>query len=476
MKPLKRLLAVLLSLCVFCAGTALSSAATQEEIIAALSGFLNGNGGTVNITREFADFLDEAINEQSTMDKIIENFRKGNGSPVEPDPVDPGVDPEEAAAVSELVNVSLMDIKRVNPGFKKTEYAALPVDTMTELGDMSGVVSAMVGAVTTNHSLVAAIINNSTGDEDGIASAVSETEFAPGSPAVDNMSVTGEYYVANITPDDISSYTVRLSRNGAYSVRVDFKDRWPNETDGLKGVFDIPDTSRNTILKTIHTDIKYVDCAIELTIDKYGKVRSYVTNFGCTLCLEQSDGTYTTRIPVFNMDTQDSGLIYTVNTTYSAFDWADRVMGDANYDGRVDAADARTVLRRSARLEGWADEDFKFSDVNGDGEITAADARLLLRVSARLQEFPAKTVSLTAAYERPAQQQEAINKLLILMTSYAAANRARAEEDARNAYLESLTAVDEPDVPADNPPTGMTSPTSQAEDWIKLITGIAGSF
>lgn len=476
MRSVKRILAVLLALCVLGAGTVFSSAATQAEFIAALAGYLSGSSTNVNITREFAEWLKETVNEQSMMDKIIENFRKGNGQPYTPAPPDPGIDLEEAAAVAELVNVSLMDIKRVNPGFKKTEYAALPVDTMKELGDMGGVLSAMIGAVTNNRSLVAAIINNSEGDEDGIASAVAETVFAPGSPAVDNMSVTGQYYVANISPDDISSYTVRISKTGAYTIRVDFKDRWPDETDGLKGVFDIPDTSANTIFRTMHSDIKYVDCALELSIDKYGKVRSYVTNFGCTICLEQSDGTYTTRIPVFNMDTQESGLIYTVNTTYDQFVWADRVMGDANYDGRVDASDARTVLRRSARLEGWADEDFKFSDVDGDGEITAYDARMLLRVSAQLQTFPAKTVSQTAAYERPAYQQDTINTLLVLMTSYAAANRARAEAEAQSAYLESLTAVDDPAVPGENPTTGMSTPASQAEDWIKLITGIAGTF
>ena len=57
---------------------------------------------------------------------------------------------------------------------------------------------------------------------------------------------------------------------------------------------------------------------------------------------------------------------------------------DTNGDARVTAADARTLLRASARLETLPgpDEDY---DADGDGRITAADARLVLRISAHLE-------------------------------------------------------------------------------------------
>lgn len=65
-------------------------------------------------------------------------------------------------------------------------------------------------------------------------------------------------------------------------------------------------------------------------------------------------------------------------------------LGDVNLDGKITAADARLVLRISARLEEYPDVGsvvFKNADVNGDGVITAADARIILRVSAGLSSF-----------------------------------------------------------------------------------------
>ncbi|MCR5782558.1 MAG: dockerin type I repeat-containing protein [Clostridia bacterium] len=66
------------------------------------------------------------------------------------------------------------------------------------------------------------------------------------------------------------------------------------------------------------------------------------------------------------------------------------LLGDADLNGVVNAADARYILRISARLEDYPDPDstkFLNCDVNKDGVITAADARITLRVSAGLSTF-----------------------------------------------------------------------------------------
>ena len=63
------------------------------------------------------------------------------------------------------------------------------------------------------------------------------------------------------------------------------------------------------------------------------------------------------------------------------------VLGDANGDGKVTAADARIVLRTSAKLETLEGNLFLAADVNKDGKITAADARKILRVSAKIDTF-----------------------------------------------------------------------------------------
>ncbi len=58
---------------------------------------------------------------------------------------------------------------------------------------------------------------------------------------------------------------------------------------------------------------------------------------------------------------------------------------DVNGNGKIDAGDARTVLRVSAYLEEIPDEKRELADENEDGKITAADARGILRIAAKLK-------------------------------------------------------------------------------------------
>lgn len=61
-------------------------------------------------------------------------------------------------------------------------------------------------------------------------------------------------------------------------------------------------------------------------------------------------------------------------------------IGDANNDSKISAADARTVLRISAKLEKTPDE-WIYLDINADKKLSAADARILLRISAKLDSI-----------------------------------------------------------------------------------------
>lgn len=79
------------------------------------------------------------------------------------------------------------------------------------------------------------------------------------------------------------------------------------------------------------------------------------------------------------MQKQDSGdkLLYTYV-----------VLGDINKDGKVTAADARTALRLSAKLESKTEfTDYAAADVDASYTITAADARNILRYSAKLDDY-----------------------------------------------------------------------------------------
>ena len=60
------------------------------------------------------------------------------------------------------------------------------------------------------------------------------------------------------------------------------------------------------------------------------------------------------------------------------------IPGDVNGDGNVKAADARIILRVSAKLEQLSDEKFMIADINSDGNVNASDARIALRISAKL--------------------------------------------------------------------------------------------
>lgn len=60
-------------------------------------------------------------------------------------------------------------------------------------------------------------------------------------------------------------------------------------------------------------------------------------------------------------------------------------LGDVNGDNKINASDARLVLRISAKLDIPTDNQLIAADVNEDRRITASDARIILRVSAKLE-------------------------------------------------------------------------------------------
>lgn len=63
------------------------------------------------------------------------------------------------------------------------------------------------------------------------------------------------------------------------------------------------------------------------------------------------------------------------------------ILGDVNLDGKVTAADARLVLRKSAQLQDLTELQTLAADVDINEKVTASDARIILRVSAQMQQF-----------------------------------------------------------------------------------------
>lgn len=62
-------------------------------------------------------------------------------------------------------------------------------------------------------------------------------------------------------------------------------------------------------------------------------------------------------------------------------------LGDVNNDGKITAADARIVLRVSAKLETLNSDAEQYADIDSNGKITAADAKIVLRISAQLDSI-----------------------------------------------------------------------------------------
>lgn len=106
-----------------------------------------------------------------------------------------------------------------------------------------------------------------------------------------------------------------------------------------------------------HTDCKW-ETVQKAETDANGKKQQYCTECGYIVA-EQT-------IPALN---------------------SDYILGDANGDGKITAADARIVLRIAAQIDKIENYNLPTEalDVTADGKINAADARKILRISAKLE-------------------------------------------------------------------------------------------
>ncbi|MCH5198714.1 MAG: dockerin type I repeat-containing protein [Oscillospiraceae bacterium] len=63
------------------------------------------------------------------------------------------------------------------------------------------------------------------------------------------------------------------------------------------------------------------------------------------------------------------------------------VQGDVSGDGKIDAGDARGVLRIAVGLDKVSGDVKKIADIDGDGNVTAGDARIVLRIAVGLEKI-----------------------------------------------------------------------------------------
>ena len=84
--------------------------------------------------------------------------------------------------------------------------------------------------------------------------------------------------------------------------------------------------------------------------------------------------------------TDENNAVFTSMTVkFGENEYTVIIKGDTNSDGKISAADARTVLRIAARLETPSDNVRESADIDSDGSITSREARSVLRFAAKLQ-------------------------------------------------------------------------------------------
>lgn len=479
----KRIFGGILSvvLCVCLAfGSMMPVAAADSDLMSVLLGMLSGNtgsNGSINVGELLFDFIKEESSKESTIDKLVNNIKnKFNGiedpkDPVEDEDVPVEIDPGAAANVAELFNLSVNEIKKGTPGFSKYTTASMDKEISKDLQGNLGIVTGLVESIIGTKDIFAGVLDGYNSESTTVME-----KYEAGNDIINNIPVSGKDYVACLTADDIYDYTVSIYSSGRYKMHIDLKDvEGSASQSGLAHVFDTTDKAFATIeLGTnsinIGVKLKYTGCYVECAVDKNGNIQSYTTHMGITFLFRQDDGTYSPVMPYFDVNFEKEGIIYTVTTEYSNFDYDLRYVGDANGDGNVNSSDARLVLRSASQLEKLSDITAKYCDVDGNGAITPSDARTILRAAAMLEKLPT-TMELLGIeqYEKDESVKNHIDDLLILLLAYQTAADEEAKKDLQNAYDNIYEEKPEEETKGE-----INSTTGKIDNAMDIIGGILG--
>lgn len=120
----------------------------------------------------------------------------------------------------------------------------------------------------------------------------------------------------------------------------------------------------------------------KLVIDNENKTVTLIPESTSGMKYSEFKSQFTSEISVSAGDDENvkNGTAFTFNGT----EYKIIIKGDLNSDGRINAADARTILRIAAKLENPDDITKSAADINSDGRVSSAEARNVLRFSAKL--------------------------------------------------------------------------------------------
>lgn len=192
--------------------------------------------------------------------------------------------------------------------------------------------------------------------------------------------------VSNVTWDTISSGTCGSLESGSSQATVSGKNNYVNIANGSL-MFYVSGSGKANVIYTVSLKDSYKKSAtVAIYIEKH-----LFGPFWQRLDTEWSE-TFSDKYHADNLscNLKDEGEYRAVMFLYAGTDSCKLVSefkyekgylhGDVNKDNKINAADARLVLRYSAKLESSSDIRTR-GDMNGDGKITASDARMILKLS-----------------------------------------------------------------------------------------------
>lgn len=119
-------------------------------------------------------------------------------------------------------------------------------------------------------------------------------------------------------------------------------------------------------------------------LDKVKKTVSVVLEKASGMTLDDFIAMFTDGIKIEN---DKNGLVYNgMKFKHGDDEYTVIVKGDTEADGKITAADARRILRISARLESPDEVTSAAADIDSNSKISAAEARAVLRYAARLSK------------------------------------------------------------------------------------------
>lgn len=153
----------------------------------------------------------------------------------------------------------------------------------------------------------------------------------------------------------------------------------PDDTD----ITTKPDDTNNTTKPDNTSKIEIKEGETSVSVDESSKYFKVVPPKSAGLSYAEFKGLFKTAPEVKNSDEDKVATSNTVTAngeTYTII-----LLGDLDLNGKITAADARLILRISAKLDAPTETARLAGDLDSNGKITAKEARSVLRFSARLQ-------------------------------------------------------------------------------------------